>query len=115
MNLYSYTVKDQEGKILKGIFEAESQEKLIAHFHKQGSIIFSITETKKKHSAQRRGKVKVEDLVVFSRQFTTLIESGIPVVECLTILQEQVENAYFKRVIADTLKDVREGAALSQA
>jgi type IV pilus assembly protein PilC len=115
MKAFSYTVKNQEGKITKGVIEAESQEKVIAHFHKQGNIIFSINETKQKQSAKKRGKVGIEDLVIFSRQFTTLIESGIPVVECLSILTDQVENIFFKKVISDILKDVREGASLHSA
>ncbi len=115
MKSFVYTVKNQDGKIVKGVIEAESQEKLIAHFHKQGSIIFSINETKQKNTTKIRGKVKIEDLVIFSRQFTTLIESGIPVVECLSILEDQSENPFFKTVIADILKDVREGASLYAA
>lgn len=115
MKLFSYTVKNSDGKVIKGVIEAESQEKVIAHFHKQNYIIFAINETKKKQLAQTKGKVSVEDLVVFSRQFTTLIESGIPVVECLSILEEQSENVYFKKVISDILKDVREGASLCAA
>ncbi len=115
MKIFSYSVKDKEGKVSKGMIEAESEGKLIEHFHKEGSVILSINETKKKGRVQIRGKVKTDDLVVFSRQFTTLIESGIPVVECLNILEEQIENTYFKAVINLILKDIREGAALSGA
>lgn len=115
MKVFAYTVKDKEGKTLKGVIEAESQERVVEHFHKQECIIFSIRETKKKASTRRRGKVSIEELVVFSRQFTTLIEAGIPVVESLGILEEQVENPYFKTVITSILKDVKEGSALSGA
>ncbi len=115
MKIFFYNIKNKEGKVLKGMIEAESQEKAIEHFQKEGLIILSIKETKKKIKVKAKGKVKVDDLVVFSRQFTTLIESGIPVVECLSILEEQVENPYFKGVINLILKDVREGAALSDA
>ena len=115
MKLFSYSVKNREGKALRGIIEAESEGKAIEHFQKEGLIILSIKVSRKKIEVQARGKVKTDDLVVFSRQFTTLIESGIPVVECLAILQDQVENPYFKGVIALILKDVREGSALSNA
>lgn len=115
MKVFAYTVKNREGKTLKGVIEAESQERVVEHFHKQECIIFSIRETKKKTSARRGGKVSIEELVIFSRQFTTLIEAGIPVVESLGILEEQVENPYFKTVIASILKDVKEGSALSGA
>ena len=115
MALFSYTIKDKEGKIAKGFLEAESQEKLIEHFHKESCVIFSITESKKKHIFQTRGRVKTDELVVFSRQFTTLIESGIPVVDTLVILRDQVENHYFKNVLNMLLKDIKEGASLSGA
>lgn len=115
MKIFSYTVKSKQGKVSKGMIEAESESKVIEHFHKEESMILAIKETKKKTQAKVRGKVKTDDLVVFSRQFTTLIESGIPVVECLNILEEQIENAYFKSVISLILKDIREGAALSDA
>ena len=48
MKSFSYNVKDKEGRILKGVVEAESQDKLIEHFHGQGYIIFSINEVRKK-------------------------------------------------------------------
>ncbi len=114
MKLFSYNIKNKDGKALKGMIEAESQAKAIEHFHKEGVIILSIKEAKKKIK-KIKGKVKVDDLVVFSRQLTTLIESGIPVVECLSILEEQIENPYFKGIISLILRDVREGTALSDA
>ncbi|MFH1519455.1 MAG: type II secretion system F family protein [Candidatus Omnitrophota bacterium] len=115
MKLFFYNIKNKAGKTSRGMIEAESQSKAIEHFQKEGLIVLSIKETKKKLKTKVKGKVKTEDLVIFSRQFTTLIESGIPVVECLSILQEQIEKPYFKGVISTVLKDVREGAALSDA
>ncbi len=115
MKLFSYIIKDSQKKTLKGVIEAESEGKLIEHFHAQGAIIFSIKETKKESKKLKGRKVKIEDLVVFSRQFTTLIESGIPVVECLAILGEQTESAYFKEVVGAVLREVQEGASLSAA
>jgi len=115
MKVFNYSVKDREGKTSRGIIEAESESKAIEHFQKEGLIILFIKLSKKKIEVQAKGRVKADELVIFSRQFTTLLESGIPVVECLAILQEQVENPYFKGVIALVLKDVREGSALSDA
>lgn len=115
MKLFSYTVKNKENKTLKGTIEAESEDALIEHFHKQECVILSISETRKKGRQKIRGRVKTDDLVVFSRQFTTLIESGISVVESLSILEEQVGSAYFKGVINQVLKDVKEGSDLSVA
>lgn len=113
--LFSYTVKDKQGKIIKGILEAESKDKLVEYFHKEGNIIFSIAETKKRSRFQRRGRIKSDDLVIFSRQFTTLIESSIPAVEALGILKDQAEKQYFREIISVILKDVKEGASLSSS
>lgn len=114
MENFSYTVKNQEGRLLKGIIEAESQDAVIEHFQKEDFIILSIKKSKKKARA-KRGKVKVDDLVVFSRQLTTLIESGIPVVESLGVLEDQIESPYFKSIVSLVLKDVKEGTSFSKA
>lgn len=115
MKVFFYNIRNKEGKVLKGMIEAESESKAIEHFQKEGAIVLSIKETKKKIKVKARGRVKTDDLVVFSRQFTTLMESGIPVVECLSILEEQIENPYFKEVISLILKDIHEGTSLSEA
>ncbi|MDP2923388.1 MAG: type II secretion system F family protein [Candidatus Omnitrophota bacterium] len=100
---------------MKGTIEAESKDKLIDYFQREGCIIFSISESKKRAKTQRRGRIKSEDLVIFSRQFTTLIESGIPVVESLEILKDQIEKNFFKEILNMVLRDVREGSSLSGA
>lgn len=115
MFAFSYTVKDKDGKILKGVVEAESKEKLIENFHKEGYVIFSIAESQKKSKGKIRGRVKTDELVIFSRQFTTLIESGISAVEAVSILRDQVSSAYFKNILAIILRDIKEGASLSGA
>ena len=115
MKLFAYNIKDKEGKAIHGVIEAESKQKLIEHFHAEGAIIFSLKEAKSEPKKRKGRKVKTDDLVVFSRQFTTLIESGIPVVECLGILVEQVEQAYIREVIGAVLREAKEGAALSAA
>ncbi|MFH1504577.1 MAG: type II secretion system F family protein [Candidatus Omnitrophota bacterium] len=114
MKIFLYTIKEKEGKIVKGSIEAESEAGLIAYFHQQEYTIFTIKESRRK-PVKAKGKVKVDDLVVFSRQFTTLIESGIPAVDSLSILQGQIENVYFKGVVGAVLRDVKEGSALSGA
>lgn len=112
---FSYHIKNREGKDIKGIAEAESKEKLIEYFQKEGHVIFDIFETKRKAKVSRFGKISSDDLVIFSRQFTTLIESSISVVESLEILKSQVEKPFFREVLAAVLKDVREGSSLSSA
>jgi len=115
MASFSYHIKNREGKDVKGIAEAESKEKLIEYFQKEGFVIFDIFETKRKTKVSRYGKISSEDLVIFSRQLTTLIESNISIVEALEILKSQVDKPFFREVLGMVLKDVREGASLSSA
>ncbi|MCF7874236.1 MAG: type II secretion system F family protein [Candidatus Omnitrophica bacterium] len=114
MEHFSYTVKNQEGEVLKGTIEAESKNALVQHLQAKDFIILSINKIRKK-TKTKKGKVSTDDLVVFSRQLTTLIESGIPAVEALGILEDQIENPYFKGVIASVLRDVKEGTSFSKA
>ena len=116
MVFFSYTVRTKEGKTVRGSLEAESKEKALEYLHSQGNIILSLKEEKKKVTPKKRGgRVKVDELVVFSRQLTTLIESGIPVVGALDILWQQTTNPYFKAVLEGILKELREGASLASS
>ncbi|MCF7875106.1 MAG: type II secretion system F family protein, partial [Candidatus Omnitrophica bacterium] len=113
MENFSYTAKDKEGHVLKGAIEAESKDALLEHLQSKDFIVLSIDKQKK--AKAKKGKVNIDDLVVFSRQLTTLIESGIPAVEALGILEDQIENTFFKGVISSVLGDVKEGTSFSKA
>jgi len=116
MGIFSYAIKDKEGKVIKGHVEADSKEKAIEYLHAQDAVILSLKEEKaKKTKLPKRGRVKVDELVIFSRQLTTLIESGIPIVGALETLHEQVQNIYFKRVLNLVLKDLKEGSSFAGA
>ncbi len=114
MQNFSYTANNKQGQLLKGTIEAESESAVVEHLQKEGYIILSISKAKKK-AKHKRGRVSTDDLVVFSRQLTTLIESGIPAVEALGVLEAQLENPYFRGVVASVLKDVKEGTSFSKA
>lgn len=110
MAFFSYSTRTSEGKIITGSLEADTKEKALEYLHSQGSVILSLNEEKAKKAAKKHsGKVKTGELVIFSRQLTTLIESGIPVVNALDILVEQVTNPYFKQVLSTVVKDIRGG------
>jgi len=116
MGIFSYTLKDKEGKVITGHIEADNKNKALEHLHAQGGIILSLKETKARgKKTAKSGKVKIDELVIFSRQLTTLIESGIPIVGALDILREQTQNLYFKGVLAAILKDLKEGSSFARS
>ena len=104
------------GKTTKGIVEtgeitAKTKEEVIAQLRKRNITPTIITE---KPTKVRRfglgGRVKDKDLVVFTRQFATMIDAGLPLVQALEILSTQVENKNFGRTIAQIKADVESGS-----
>ena len=104
------------GKTTKGIVEtgeitAKTKEEVIAQLRRRNITPTIITE---KPTKVRRfglgGKVKDKDLVVFTRQFATMIDAGLPLVQALEILSTQVENKNFGRTIAQIKVDVESGS-----
>ena len=119
MPMFRYTAKERTGRAVNGITEATDQKALVEALRKQDLIIISIKEEKKKESmrfaAKYGGKVKLGELVLFSRQMATMIDSGIPLVQALEILSEQIENKGFRAIIMEVKKDVSSGASLNEA
>lgn len=115
---YVYRVRDRSGKVISGAIEAESQAAVTSKLRQMGYIVLDITEKREALSFSlpgRRKKVKLKDLTVFSRQFATMINSGVSITRALAILSEQVENPTLAAVIAQVQKDVEGGLSLSEA
>lgn len=117
MAFFEYKVRTKEGKVVKGNVEGDSKEKVAEHLHAQGMIIISVSKKSggKRKKKKSSGKVKPDEIVVFSRQLTTLVESGIPLVQGLQILQEQIKSPYFKSVISDLYNQIKEGSSFHAA
>lgn len=109
MGFFSYSVQTPEGKITHGSLEADTKEKALEFLHSQGDIILSLKQERGKKSSAKKGRVKTGDLVIFSRQLTTLIESAIPVVNALEILVDQIESPFFKHVVSAVVTDLKGG------
>ncbi|MCM8773217.1 MAG: type II secretion system F family protein [Candidatus Omnitrophica bacterium] len=118
MYTFLYTIKNKDGDIVKGKIEAESEDKAIEYLHNRGEVIVSLRKISgkiKEERVSKRGSIKTDELVVFSRQLTTLIESGIPIVGAMDTLYQQTQNQYFKKVINAITKDLQEGASLASS
>ena len=118
---FKYTIKDVAGKTLKGVVQADSKDNAIQSLRAKGMVIISLDEEKRLKlsfgggKTQRKTKVKIDDLVVFSRQLATMVNAGIPLVNGLDILGDQVENPSFKETILKVHDDVETGSSLSEA
>lgn len=117
---YEYSVRDKGGKIVSGKLEAESQAAVATKLKQMGYAPVSISEhkagMKKEISIPGFGKkVKLKDLAIMSRQFATMINSGLSLLRSLTILSEQTENPELGRVLSEVRNEVETGVALSVA
>jgi type IV pilus assembly protein PilC len=115
MALYRYFGKDKEARKIQGILEAPNESRAIEELHKRGFTIVSLVQIKKRRITLGRKRVKLDDLVIFSRQLATLIDSGIPLVQSLEILAEQIENKYLSGVISETKLQIERGRAFCDA
>ena len=118
---FKYTVKDKNGKTLKGTIETISREAAIESLRGKGLVIIGLAQEKASVfsiaglKGGGRKKIKIEDLVIFSRQLATMVNAGIPLVNALDILAEQMENILFKQVVAKVRDNVEAGSSLSEA
>jgi len=116
MITYQYTAKDKNGNSIIGSLEAVSEAEVIDILHKKELIVLSVEEIKGKPSKLKsEGRVKLDDLVIFSRQLATMIDAGIPLVQSLGIMGEQVENKALKKVVIFVRQDIEAGTSFCDA
>jgi len=109
---FKYKAKDPKGKIVEGEIEASDNLDAVKKLKNQKFSVISVTESKKK---LKGAKVQSKDIVVFSRQLSTLVSSGVPIIQSLSILESQAENKSFARVIARIKSDIESGLSISDA
>jgi type IV pilus assembly protein PilC len=118
MSTFVYTVVDPSGKTVKGRMDAESEQLALGKLHEQNFHIVNIArgrEEKKSAVGAKGKKVKLNSMVIFSRQFATMIDAGIAVVRCLDILESQTKDEGLKPAIAQCKRDVKGGLSLTDA
>jgi len=117
MAQFYYEAKDNQGRTLKGVIDSADRSAAVALLHKKGLTIIKLDqETKVAAKVKRRNRaVKSEDLIVFSRQLATMVESGITLVQCLSILGEQLEKTSLAPIILDIERDIEGGASFHDA
>jgi len=116
MATFKYVAKDQASRNVSGKITADNQQAVIEELRKRSLTIISINEVKQSSLAKfsfTRKKVNADDLVIFSRQLATMIDAGIPILQALEALQEQMTQPYFKTVIASIRDDIQVGSSLS--
>jgi type IV pilus assembly protein PilC len=109
MAVYQWSGKSARGIIESGEITAATREEVMAILGKKNIVPTLISEKPKKALFSLGGKIKDKDIVVFTRQFATMINAGLPLVQALEILSTQVENKTLGRTIAQVKTDVESG------
>ena len=117
MPVYQYTVRDSTGQTRVGQSEAENQDILKRRLQEQGFQVSDVKQTanSRKGSGAGWGKVKLKDLSIFCRQFSTMIDAGVSLVRALDVLGEQTQNPKLKRILRDIQTEVEGGQTLSKS
>jgi type IV pilus assembly protein PilC len=109
MGIYRYVAKDRTGSTITGTLDMPGEAEVVDALHKKDLIIVSIQAEKKQLRDVRDKRIKLDDIVIFSRQLATMIEAGIPLVQALGILGEQIENKNFRGVVMAVRQDIQTG------
>lgn len=120
MPIYQWEGIGRDGKTQKGSREGASQAAVITWL-RQNQIRPRKVQVKSGGAAKAKkgggwgGRVKEKEIVIFARQFATMIDAGLPIVQCLEILVAQQENAKFRKILGDVKQDVESGSTLAEA
>jgi type IV pilus assembly protein PilC len=120
MATFKYTVRDKSGQTVDGTLEGEGKEAVSNRLRQMGYVIVSLEETGggiigQMNQIKFGTGVKPKDITIFARQFSTMINAGLSLTKCLSILGQQTESEGLRTVIAQVGKDVEAGQSLSDS
>jgi type IV pilus assembly protein PilC len=112
MPTFAYTARTLSGELKNATMDATSRDDVVAQLRRQKLIVVKVDEEQKK---KKGGKIKTKDIVIFTRQFSTMINSGLPLVQALDILSKQSENPALQEVTRQVVYDVESGHTVADA
>jgi len=116
MPTYSWKGKGKGGRIQQGVIAAESKDSVVALLRKQQILVTGVTEKGKEIALPKMGGgVKQKEIAIFTRQFSVMIDAGLPLVQCLEILGSQQKNRSFQKVLFEVRQDVESGSTLADS
>ena len=113
MPTFTYTARAINGELRTASIEAPSREEVVAQLRRQRLSVVKVDQDAKKKKP--RGGVKMRDIVIFTRQFSTMINAGLPLVQALDILAKQTENKTLAEVTRAVVFDVESGHTVADA
>lgn len=116
MPSFEWKGRDRAGRPQSGVLVADTKDAALAVLRRQQVVPITVKEKGKEIAVPKvRGGVSDKSLAIFTRQFSVMIDAGLPLVQCLQILGEQQENKAFQRIILQVREDVETGSSLANA
>jgi type IV pilus assembly protein PilC len=119
MAIFRYSAKDQSGRLISGVIEADTDATVVDRLRDMGFFITNLERSSERtdvlQSLQGLFGVGLKDLAIFSRQFSTMVNSGLSLVRTMNILEQQTSNRRLREIIAAVRADVEAGRPLSDA
>jgi len=115
MPVYNWKARTVKGELHDGELTAANPQEVIGFLRRKRLIPVAVNEKPKEIKLSMGGRVKTRDIVLFSRQFATMINSSLPLVQCLSILTQQTNNPKFRETINSIRTDVEEGNTLADS
>ncbi len=113
---YAWKGRTRAGKVQEGVLVAESKDSVIASLRKQQIMVTAVTEKGKEFALPKfGGGISRKEIAIFTRQFSVMIDAGLPLVQCLEILASQQENRTFQKILFQVRQDVESGSTLADA
>src|SRR5437879_3920899 len=109
---FESTARTAQGQEQTGTVDLPTREDVVAHLRKNRMVVVRVREAKK---SKKGGRVPTRDVVIFTRQFATMINSGLPLVQALDILAKQTDNKALSEVTKAVVYDVESGHTLADA
>ncbi len=117
MPAFTYTARALNGDLRTATIDAPSRDEVVAQLRRQRLNVVKIDEKKEADNKKKKkgGKISMRDIVIFTRQFSTMINAGLPLVQALDILAKQSENQALKDVTMSVVFDVESGHTVADA
>ena len=114
MPTFTYTARNSNGELKSATIDAPTRDDVVVQLRRQRLTIVKVDESKSTPKKQG-GKIKMRDIVIFTRQFSTMINAGLPLVQALDILARQSENKSLQATVREVVFDVESGNTVADA
>src|SRR5919106_3204453 len=115
MPVFEYTARTLKGELVQDKIDLPSRDDVVAHLRKNRMVVVQVRESKGKGFKMMGKGIKTRDVVIFTRQFATMINAGLPLVQALDILSQQTENKSLAEITRQVVYDVESGHTLADA